>query len=295
VGFADLGFGGGRVGWGAQGANEAFSIVYTSKPLAQDVEILGFPRATVHVSTTAEVAQVAVRLCDVAPDGASTLVCKGLLNATRRNGMDRADPLTPGEVYRLEIDLDAISWIFPKGHAIRLAISGADFPEVWPSPHPAVLHVYAGSTYPSSLSLPVVGAAPHRSAPPLLPPAKRRSQFVHSSEKPKTSVAYDISGRAMIARRELKESIRHPDGVTVVTSENRTEMRVSATNPADAVATGWDCKTLRRTVLEVESTATAELKSDATTFTLNLALEVTINGSPYWSRRWHRTIPRLLL
>jgi hypothetical protein len=72
-------------------------------------------------------------------------------------------------------------------------------------------------------------------------------------------------------------------------------MRVSATNPADAVATGWDCKTLRRTVLEVESTATAELKSDATTFTLNLALEVTINGSPYWSRRWNRTIPRLLL
>lgn len=295
AGFADLGFGGGRVGWGAQGANEAFSIVYTSKPLAQDVEILGFPRATVHFSTTAEVAQVAVRLCDVAPDGASTLVCKGLLNATRRNGMDRADPLTPGEIYRLEIELDAVSWIFPKGHSIRLAISGADFPEVWPSPHPAVLHVYAGSTYPSSLTLPVVGAAPQRSAPSLLPPAKRRSQFVHSSETPKTSVAYDISGRAMIARRELKESIRHPDGVTVVTGENRTEMRVSATNPADAVATGWDCKTLRRTVLEVESTATAELKSDATTFTLNLALEVTINGSPYWSRRWNRTIPRLLL
>ena len=295
AGFADLGFGGGRVGWGAQGANEAFSIVYTSKPLAQDLEILGFPRATVHVSTTAEVAQVAVRLCDVAPDGASTLVCKGLLNATRRNGMDRADPLTPGEIYRLEIELDAISWIFPKGHCIRLAISGADFPEVWPSPYPSVLHVYAGSTYPSGLSLPVVAAAAPRSAPPLLPPAKRRSQFAHSGEKPKTSVEYDISGRAMVARRELKESIRHPDGVTVVTSANRTEMRVSATNPADAVATGWDCKTMRRTVLEVESTATAELKSDATTFTLNLALEVTINGSPYWSRRWKRTIPRLLL
>jgi hypothetical protein len=295
VGFADLGFGGGRTGWGEQGANEAFSIIHTSKPLAQDTEILGFPRVTLHASTTAEVVFFAVRLCDVAPDGASTLVCKGLLNATRRNGMDRAEPLTPGEIYRLEIELDATSWIFPKGHAIRVAISGADFPEVWPSPYPATLRVHSGSTYPSSLMLPVVPVTATKPAPPLLPPAKRRSQFAHAGEKPKTSVTYDVAGRAMIARRELKETVRHPDGVTVVTSENRTEMRVSATNPADAVATGWDRKTLSRQVTEVESTATAELKSDATTFTLNLLLDVTVNGSPYWSRRWTRTIPRLRL
>ncbi len=295
VGFADLGFAGGRVGWGEQGANEAFSIVYTSKPLAQDTEILGFPRATLFVSTTAGVAFVAARLCDVAPDGASTLVSKGLLNPTRRDGMDRADPLVPGEMYQLEIELDAVSWVFPRGHAIRLAVSGADFPEVWPSPQPAVLTLHAGSSHPSRLMLPVVPLAPPAVVPKLLPPAKRRSRFVTTTETSKSSVAYDVARRAMIARREQKETIQHHDGVTVVTSEGYTEMRVSATNPADATATGRDRKTLRRPGLEVESTATAELQGTLTAFHLDLELDVTLNGSPYWHNRWTRAIPRRLL
>jgi putative CocE/NonD family hydrolase len=295
VGFADLGFGGGRVGWGEQGANEAFSIVYTSKPLAQETEILGFPRATLFVSTTADVAFVAARLCDVAPDGASALVSKGLLNATRRNGMDRIDPLVPGEIYELEVELDAISWVFPRGHAIRLAISGADFPEVWPSPQPAILKVHAGSSHPSRLTIPVVPKAPPQPTPRLLPPAKRRSRFVTTTETPKSSVSYDITRRAMIARREQKETIQHPDGATVITSEGHTEMHVSATNPAEALATGWDQKTFRRPGLEVESTATAELKSTAAEFHLDLALNVTLNGAPHWNNRWTRTIPRQLL
>jgi len=295
VGFADLGFAGGRVGWGEQGANEAFSIVYTTRPLAQDIEILGFPRAALFVSTTTDVAFVSARLCDVAQDGASALVSKGLLNATRRGGMDRAEPLVPGELYQLEIELDAASWVFPKGHAIRLAVSGADFPEVWPSPQPAVLTLHAGSSHPSRLMLPVVPLAPPAVVPKLLPPAKRRSRFVTTTEAPKSSVTYDVTRRAMIARREQKETIQHYDGVTIVTSEGYTEMRVSATTPTDATATGWDRKTFRRPGLEVESTAVAELKGTTTEFYLDLTLDVTLNGSPHWHNRWTRTIPRRLL
>lgn len=295
VGFADLGFGGGRVGWGEQGANEAFSIVYTSKPLARDTEILGFPRVRLFMSADADIAFVAARLCDVAPDGASTLVSKGLLNATRRNGMDRVEPLIPGQAYELEVELDATSWIFPKGHAIRLAVSAADFPEVWPAPRAFVLKVCAGSEHPSRVMLPVVPSAPQASGPTLRPPAKRRSRFTTTTEPPKALVTYDIGRRAMIARRQQKEVIHHYDGVTVVTSEGWTEMRVSATDPADAVATGWDRKTFRRPGLTVESTATAELKSTTTDLHLDLGLEVTRDGAPYWSRRWTKVIPRRLL
>lgn len=296
VGFADLGFAGGGVGWGEQGANEAFSITYTSKPLAADLEILGFPRARLFVSTTAEVAFFAVRLCDVAPDGASTLVCKGLLNGTRREGMDHATPLLPGQMHEVTVALDAVSWVFPKGHRVRIAISGADFPEVWPSPQPFMLRVFSGSSRPSSVTLPVVpSAAPGRAAPEILPPPTRRSRFVHTTEKGKTAITYDVAGRTMTASRHLGETARHPDGVTVVTSEHRTEMTVSALNPADARATGWDRKTLRRPNLDVESTATAELTSDATAFYLQLHLDVTVNGSPHWRNRWTRTILRRML
>ncbi|MDR7523403.1 MAG: CocE/NonD family hydrolase [Armatimonadota bacterium] len=296
VGFADLGFAGGAVGWGEQAANEAFSIVFTSKPLAADTEILGSPQVSLFVSTTSEVAFVAVRLCDVAPDGASTLVCKGLLNATRRNGMDRAEPLTPGEVYALTFPLDAVSWVFPKGHRIRVAVSGADFPDVWPSPQRGVLRVHCGSSHQSNITLPVVPPArPRHPQPALLPPPPRRSRFEHAVERPAVTITYDVAHRTMTARRELCEVVRCPDGVTVVSSEHRTEMTVSATDPAAAGATAWDRKILRRPDLEVESTATAELKSTEREFHLDLELHVTFNGTPYRHRRWTRTIPRRLL
>ena len=296
VGFADLGFAGGAIGWGEQGANEAFSVTYTSKPMSQDLEILGFPRLTLYASTAAEVAFFAARVSDVAPDGASTLVCKGLLNGTRRNGMDRAEPLVPGEIYRLAIDLDATSWVFPKGHCIRIAISGADFPEVWPSPSPYVLRVYSGSSHPSSVTLPVAPAARVQlPEPPLQAPPPRRSQFVHTSDRTATSIIYDVATRTMTAQRRLGEIVRHPDGATVITSEHTTQMAVSASDPADALAKAWDRKTLRRPGLDVESTATAELKSTAAEFHLDLTLDVTLNGAPHWNNRWTRTIPRRLL
>src|SRR5262249_155370 len=134
VGFSDLALAAGGAGSGEQAGNEPFSLLFTSKPLTSDTQILGFPRVTLFASTTAEVAFFAVRLCDVAPNGSSTLVSKGLLNGTRRESMTEPVPMDPGKVYEITFELDAASWLFPKGHRIRVAVSGADFPEVWPSP-----------------------------------------------------------------------------------------------------------------------------------------------------------------
>jgi len=291
VGFADL-------TRSDQRAQDEFSIVYTSAPLEAATEILGFPRTVVHLEAVTEIAFCAVRLCDVAPDGTSTLVTKGLLNATRRNGMDRADPLVPGESYPLTIGLDAVSWIFPVGHRLRVAISGADFPEVWPAPQPGRVRVRSGPTRPSSLTLPVVKpfSDSRKSEKAILrPPAARRSRFEHDVEHPRVSTRYDPDTRTMHAARELRETIRHPDGITVLTGEHRTTMQVAAGNPAAAMATGWDRRTLRRPNLAVECTASAELRGDPGSFALDLRCDVTLNGAPFWSRRWIRTIPRLLL
>lgn len=296
VGIADLGFAGGGIQWGEQGVNEAFSLVYTSKPLMTAVEILGCPRVVLYVSTTMEVAHLAARLCDVASDGASVLVTKGLLNLTRRHGMDRADPVEPDVAHPVTLDLDATSWTFPRGHRIRLAICGADFPEVWPAPQPGVLRVHTGSAAPSELTLPVViGPSPHRTAPAPLPPPRRRSRFRHEIRPAALSVEYDIARRTMIARREQGETVYHPDGVTVLTAAHRTEVRTPADDPAATRALGWDRRTLRRPGLEMEATAEAELRGTAAEFHLDLRLAVSRDGAPYREFRWQRTIPRRLL
>ena len=113
-------------------------------PLADGLEIAGHPIARLRVSVTEPVASVAVRLCDVAPDGTSTLVSRGFLNLTRRGGMATAEPLVPGEVYDVDVEIDAIAWRWAPGHVLRLALAGADWPNVIAPPAPLTLTVHGG-------------------------------------------------------------------------------------------------------------------------------------------------------
>ena len=74
---------------GDQGRDDDLSLAFTSEPLEECVEILGTPALTVEVSAEEARALLAVRLCDVAPDGSSRLVTRGLLNLTPPCGKRR--------------------------------------------------------------------------------------------------------------------------------------------------------------------------------------------------------------
>ncbi|HEY2165469.1 MAG TPA: CocE/NonD family hydrolase C-terminal non-catalytic domain-containing protein, partial [Gemmatimonadaceae bacterium] len=68
-----------------------------------------------------------------------------------------AEPLVRGEIATLEFDLLPISYLFRAGHAVRVAIAGADvdhFATV--SPRPPVYTVYRDAEHPSSIVLPVM-------------------------------------------------------------------------------------------------------------------------------------------
>src|SRR5207247_8375634 len=107
-------------------------------------------------------------------DGHSALIVDGSLNATRRRSLSDPKPMTPGEVSELNIPMNPTAWILPAGHRLRLAISGSDFPNLWPTPERAENRVYRDGSRPSRVILPVVPAstlAPPRFLPPprLLP------------------------------------------------------------------------------------------------------------------------------
>ena len=126
---------GGEGDWPAdQRAEDERSLTFDFAPLAEPLEILGFPELRLELSADRPSALVAVRLCGVAPDGASLLVTRGLLNLTHRDGQDRADPLEPGSRYELAVCLDAIAHSFPAGQRLRVGISSAYWPWAWPSP-----------------------------------------------------------------------------------------------------------------------------------------------------------------
>ncbi|MSP82677.1 MAG: CocE/NonD family hydrolase [Alphaproteobacteria bacterium] len=147
--------------------DDAASLVFDTPPLNETVDILGAPVATLDLAVDRPVAMVALRLNDVAPDGASTRVTYGLLNLTHRDGHERPTPLEPGRRYRVRVQLGDIAQTFPAGHRIRLAVSTCYWPIAWPGPAPVNLTLFTGA---SQLDLPVRAPRPEDAAVAFAPP-----------------------------------------------------------------------------------------------------------------------------
>jgi uncharacterized protein len=129
---------------GDQRADDAVSLTWDFEPLAEPLEILGHPQVVLELEVDRPQALVAVRLCDVAPDGASLLVTRGVLNLTHRESHERPEPLEPGRSYEIAVPLDVIAHSFAAGHQLRVAVSPTYWPWAWPSPEPVTLTVHGG-------------------------------------------------------------------------------------------------------------------------------------------------------
>ena len=104
-------------------------LVYTSEPLAADIELLGDVSVRLHAATTATDTDFTARLCVVDPDGRSVNLQEGILRARYRRSLSDPEPLVPGEVYELRIGLGPVGACVPAGSRLRLDISSSDFPQ----------------------------------------------------------------------------------------------------------------------------------------------------------------------
>jgi len=137
---------------GEQTPDDQKSLVFDSEPLKGDLEILGHPLARIRVAANKPVAKLALRLCEVTPEGQSWIVTYGLLNLTHRNGHEHPQALTPGQFYDVTVEMSLIAHRFKTGNRIRLSVSESLWPLVWPSPEIVTLTLTQGV---SSLELPI--------------------------------------------------------------------------------------------------------------------------------------------
>jgi uncharacterized protein len=131
--------------------DDGFSLVFDSDPITERLEVLGAPQIEIELSSDKPVAQLCARLCDVAPDGSSRRVSYGVLNLTHRKSHAKPSALSPGAAYAIRLKLNDCGHSFAPGHVIRLALSSAYWPLVWPTPEAATLTL----TLPGKLTLPV--------------------------------------------------------------------------------------------------------------------------------------------
>lgn len=120
--------------------------------LDNDIAILGDAEVELTLSSNQAQALVAARLCDVWPDGSSTLITRGILNLSQRFGKGNPEPLKPHEAVSVTVKLNHVAYVVPGGHTLRLALSTSYWPIAWPSPNPTTLLITTGL---SKLLLPV--------------------------------------------------------------------------------------------------------------------------------------------
>lgn len=256
-----------------QRPDDGRSLCFDSPPLPDRLEILGAPEVELEVAVDRPVAKLAVRLCDVWPDGASTRVTYTLFNLTHRDGHEHPTRLEPGRRYRVRIAMNHIAHAFLPGHRLRVAISTSYWPQMWPAPEPATLTLFTGM---GRLDLPVRppraeedAPAPFgapEGAPPLAdrelrPGATRRSVTTEIASGTTTVVMEKDGGGALI------EAI----GLAVDSAAVET-YRITEGDPLSATGEivyrqsmargGWNVRTETRTTLALTATefvATAEI------------------------------------
>ena len=275
-----------------QRAEDARSLALDLEPLAEPLEILGFPEVVLALESDRPDALVAVRLCDVAPDGASLLVTRGLLNLTRRDGDDRTAPLEPGRRYEVGVRLDAIAQAVPAGHRLRVSLSSAYWPWAWPSPRAATLTLHGGR-----LVLPVrtprgdEPEPPPFGAPEWAPPlavevlepgiTSRTGSHDPATGAHELHFEWDVGGHRRLT-----------DSGTEMEDTNVTTYRIADGDPLSASVHVRCTSALGRGDWRTRVETDSRMRSTATEFLVTQRLDAWEGERPVYSRTWELSFPR---
>jgi len=292
--------GGPTMWWGSippdQRPMDENSLVYDSEVLIEPIEILGRPIANLHVSADAKRANWVVRVSDIAPDGQVTQVAGAAFNGTHRNSSREPEDIIPGEKFLLNIELHFTSWIFNEGHRIRVAISNAQWPMLWPS------------SLPVNTSLEIGGESTYINLP-IMPSGKIETPNFKEPRANPTLRGYEVLDAGNITGYAAISSIQNdPDtgekfglatnsGATkypwgVERYEEEIEHRTYDNNPANTTVLGRYKITeeLKDRTLDFEQNV--EFSSDEENFYLSFHRWVSVDGQLHKKKVWYKIIPR---
>jgi hypothetical protein len=205
-----------------------------------------------------------------------------------------------GEVYELDVDLDTTAWRFEKGHRIRLSVSSADFPNLWPTPYNGTNRLYRDEGHPSSLTLPVV---PLREAldgrlPPdqasFGPVERVRGPYRFGPQEVPWEIRHDIL-RERTGLSMHTATTSHPNDATSITLVSDLEVWASNRDPSDVSAIGKHHRRIARTDGTIDVDTNTSLHSTETDFHVAIDLVIRMNDHLHHQRRWVQTFPRVLL
>lgn len=186
-----------------QTQDDLVALCFESAALDDDKVLLGEATLELRVASDTPNAQLIARLCDVAPDGGSRLITLAMLNLAFRQGQSASEPMIPGKTEKVTLAFDAMGYLLPNGHKVRLALSTSYWPFVWPEADASRLFLTQGS-----LRLPLYEGAVDSSVHdlqqrPKVPAVTRQLREPSSSQK------YAVEEDRWTRRREIDQGQTH--------------------------------------------------------------------------------------
>ncbi len=274
---------------GDQRPDDAASACFDGDALSAPLDIVGAPRIDLAFVADRPQANVCVRLCDVHPDGASELISYGLLNLTHRTSHEFPQPLAPGEPATATVILDQCAYRVPAGHRLRIAISTAYWPAIWPSPEPVAVTLHAGT-----LSLPVRRSAgsdewrfeePEAASPWKIEEMRKASSERRIERDLETGLVTVIVANDFGEARDLEHGL-------VTGSRMSERWTIRPDDPLSARAEIWWEQTLSRGDWSVRTEARSSMRSDAGSFHLAARLEAWEGSDRVFERDFAKTVTR---
>jgi putative CocE/NonD family hydrolase len=281
-----------------QRLDDGGALVFDTPVLEREIVVLGAPRLRVRVAADAPVAQIALRLSDVMPDGGVTRVSYQVLNLTHRDGHEHPQPLAPGTAYDVTVVMNACGHRFLPGHRIRLSIASAYWPHVWPAPYAATLTIHTAG---SSLQLPVrrsggpvvtLPAPAHGPRTPItqLDPGKVERHTVQDHVTGVTTYVTEavggVFGEGVLRFDEIGTEVSQGIKRTLtIRDDDPLSARYVLTQSFALGRDGW------RSRIETR----ADMSCDLENFHLNGELTAYLNGELIVERRWSETFKRDLI
>jgi hypothetical protein len=277
--------------------DDGWSLVFDSEPLQRGVDMLGAPVLRLMVESDKPSAQVAVRLSEVAPDGAATRVSYGVLNLTHRNGHEAAEPMPEGRAVPVTLLLNDCGHAFAKGNRIRVSVMSACWPLIWPAPEAATLSLDLAEC---SLELPVRPRKADDARIEFEPPAsaqlapveriapsrlQRRFELdlLHDTARFTTVGEGGLFGEGVLRFTDIDTTISH--------SLNRT-LDIAAYDASSAKSRIDQTYEMGREGWAIRIETVTEMTSDASHYNMSGRVRVFENGALFAERHYDERIPR---
>ncbi|NGO52892.1 CocE/NonD family hydrolase [Allomesorhizobium camelthorni] len=274
---------------GDQRIDDEKSVCFDTAPLGEQTDIVGAPVLRLKLSADRPRAMIAVRLCDVQPDGASTRITYGVFNLCHRSGHEHPKDIVPGEIMEVALRLDDIAYSAAPGNRLRVAVSSTYWPLVWPSPEMVTLTLHEGV-----LELPVrpSGAGDEVSFEEPEAAAPWRTETLRQSSNSRTVERDSTTGKVSLNIVDDFGEKRDSDHGLVTGSIARETWTIDPNDPLSAHGqTRWT-ESLSRNDWSVRTETFTTMHSDAENFHLTGRIEAYEGEKLVFSRDFEAKIRR---